>query len=109
MSATLVGTIRGLFACANLTAQVGPLLTNSRGFVGAARNGVGDYTLETQQGLTLLGDGGGIAQVTPYGAIPCCYSVEQTDSTHLRVRTTDAGGLAVEANFGISIQDLGPA
>ena len=108
MSATLVGTIRGLFACANLTAQVGPLLTNSRGFVGAARNGAGDYTLETQQGLTLLGDGGGIAQVTPYGATPCCYSVEQVDSTHLRVRTTDAGGLAVEANFGISIQDVGP-
>lgn len=109
MPATLVGTVRGLFACANLTAQVGPFLTNNRGFVGAVRNGAGDYTLELQQGLTLQGDNGGIAMLTPYGATPACYSIEQVDATHLRCRTFDAGGLALEANFGIMIQDVGPA
>lgn len=108
MSATLVGTIRGLFACANVTAQVGPLLTNSRGFSGVARNGAGDYTLTMQDGLTLLGDNGGIAKVQTYGATPGLNSVEQLSPTTLRVRTLDAAGAALEANFGIQIQDVGP-
>jgi hypothetical protein len=109
MSATLVGTIRGLFAIGNVTAQVGPVYTAMRGFVSPPlRNGAGDYTLTLQDGLTLNTDGGGTAKVQAYGATPACTSVEQVDATHLRVRTTDAAGAALEANFGIEIQDVGP-
>jgi len=108
MSASLVGTIRGIFACANLNAGGFPSLTNSRGFSGVALNGPGDYTLETQNGLNLLPDGGGLAFVSILGSVPGLSSTEQVDATHLRVRTTDSAGVPLDANFSIYIQDIGP-
>jgi uncharacterized protein (DUF2236 family) len=109
MSATLVGTIRGLFATCNVTAQVGPVLTNARGVTAVVRNGVGDYSLTLQDGINFLGDGGGIPMVQAYGATPALNAVEQVDPTHVRVRTVDAAGVALEANFGFTLQDIGPA
>ena len=110
MSATLVGTVRGLFGIGNLNAQVNPFLTASRGFVlPPTRNGVGDHTLTLKDGLVLNDDGGGVCLVTPYGSIPVLCSVEQLNPTQLRVRTSEPDGDPIDVNLGILIQDVGPA
>jgi len=109
MPGTLVGTVRGLFAIANVVNNgVAAAYNSSRGFLGPpVRNGLGDVTLTLQDGLLLNSDGGGTAKVTVYGAVPLQSSVEQVDSTHLRVRTNAAGD-PTDAGFSIELQDVGP-
>jgi hypothetical protein len=109
MSATLVGTVRGLFAVASVNNDgLSAAFSVERGFAGpAVRNGVGDVTLTLQDGLLLSADGGGTAQLTVFGSKPAASSVEQVDANTLRVRT-EVAGVPADVSFCIELQDVGP-
>lgn len=107
MPATLVGSVRGILAIGNVTAQVGPVYSLNRGFVSPPlRNGAGDYTLTLQDGANLSTEAQIKGQV--YGVGDSTLNIEPLTVTTFRVRTF-TGGVAAELNFGVEIQDVGPS
>ncbi len=107
MPGTLVGTVRGLFACASVKASDGTL-TNNRGFASCVHTGTGDHLLTLQQGLTLKDDNGGLCFIQSFGTAGTISTVVQASATTLQVLTTTHAGAPADLDFNIMIQDVGP-
>ena len=105
MPPSLANSIRGQLY-GNVTAQVGPVFTLNKGFTGVVRNGAGDYTLTLQDGLAIATEGA--IAIQPISALFVAASVELVTAATIRVRTFDAAGAALESNFSVMIQDVGP-
>lgn len=97
-------------AFAKVTGTTG-VATMNRGFKAIARTGAGVYTLEREPATSTSGVAGGaalansnvIAHVTPQGATPRIVSTEDTTTVITTVRTVDAAGSPIDADFTITI------
>lgn len=86
--------------CGFVTAQVGPTCQAAHMVDGVARNGAGDYTITISTPNAYLDALQSLALVSPAsGATFAAATVERPTDATLRVRTFDAAGVAVEANF----------
>jgi hypothetical protein len=93
----------GLFADAEVVAQVGPIFNRNRGFASVVRNGVGDYSLTLSQPRI----------IAEHSVLVSCQSAlsrlavwDTVGSTIIRVRTFTDAGAAAEVNFTVRVQSI---